>query len=107
VIATADVMIKAANLCTAFFPTGTGGSNLQRTSSQKDPLPRAVGVPALLPHEVDKSVRECAAQDSAEEVCRFQEKAGQVPTLYEGVEVKLRFPISGELRYSSQGSSSG
>jgi hypothetical protein len=105
VIATADAMIKAANLCTAFFPTGTGGSNLQRTSSQKDPLPRAVGVPALLPHEVDKSVRECAAQDSAEEVCRFQEKADQVPTLYEGVEVKLRFPISGELRYSSQGSS--
>jgi hypothetical protein len=24
-------MIKAANMCTAFFPTGTGSSNLQHT----------------------------------------------------------------------------
>jgi hypothetical protein len=39
-------MIKAANLCTAFFPTGTGGSNLQRTIGRKAPLPRALGEPA-------------------------------------------------------------
>jgi hypothetical protein len=90
-------MIKEANLCTAFFPMGTGGSNLQRTIGLKAPLPRALREPALLPHELDKSLRDCAAQDSAEEVCRFQEKADQVPTPYEGVEVKLRFPISGEL----------
>src|ERR1700730_11406254 len=38
-------MIKAANLCMAFFPTGTGGSNLQRTVGLKDPLPRALGEP--------------------------------------------------------------
>jgi hypothetical protein len=55
-----------------------------------------------LPHELDKSLRDCAAQNSAEEVCRFQEKADQFPTPYEGVEVKLRFPISGELRFSRQ-----
>jgi predicted secreted Zn-dependent protease len=46
VIATADAMIKAANLCTAFFLTGTGGSNLQRTIGRKAPLPRALGGPA-------------------------------------------------------------
>ena len=28
-----------------------------------------------LPHELDKSLRDCAAQNSAEAVCRFQEKA--------------------------------
>ena len=101
-ITTADAMIKEANLCTAFFPMGTGGSNLQRTIGLKAPLPRPLG--ALLPHELDKTLRDCAAQDSAEEVCRFQEKADQVPTPYDGVEVKLRFSISGELRFSRQGS---
>jgi hypothetical protein len=45
-IATADAMIKAANPCTAFFPRGTGGSNLQRTIGLKAPLPRALGEPA-------------------------------------------------------------
>jgi hypothetical protein len=33
------------------MPVGTGGSNLQRTSSLKDPLPRALGEPALLQHD--------------------------------------------------------
>jgi hypothetical protein len=38
--------------------TGTGGSNLQRTSSLKDPLPRALG-------DLPKSLH--AARESAEE----------------------------------------
>jgi hypothetical protein len=36
-------MIKAANLCMAFFLTW--GSNLQRTIGLKAPLPRALGEP--------------------------------------------------------------
>jgi hypothetical protein len=96
-------MIKEANLCTAFFPMGTGGSRTcNARSAARLPLPRPLG--ALLPHELHKTLRDCAAQDSAEGVCRFQEKADQVPTPYDGVEVKLRFPISGELRFSRQGS---
>src|ERR1700720_4894985 len=47
-------MIKAANLCTAFFPMGTGGSNLQRTIGLKAPLPRALGEPALFPYELGR-----------------------------------------------------
>ena len=46
-IATADAMTKAANLCTAFFLTGTGGSNLQRTIGITAPLcPGALAEPA-------------------------------------------------------------
>src|ERR1700730_7596909 len=72
-------MIKEANLCTAFFPMGAGGSNLLRTIGLKAPLPRALGEPALLPDDADKSLREWAAQDSAEEVFDFRRRPIRFP----------------------------
>src|ERR1700730_6974824 len=72
-------MIKEANLCTAFFPMGAGGSNLQRTIGLKAPLPRALGEPALLPHEPDTSLPRSAAQYSAEEVFDFRRRPIRFP----------------------------
>jgi hypothetical protein len=46
-----------------------------------------------LPHELDKSLRDCAAQNSAEEVCRFQEKADHIPLL-EGNRTSQPFPLN-------------
>jgi hypothetical protein len=86
-----------------FLPYGNWGLEPATHDGPQGSAAAALGEPALVPHELDKSLRDCAAQDSAEEVCRFQEKADQFPTPYEGVEVKLRFPISGELRFSRQG----
>jgi hypothetical protein len=60
VIATADARIKAANLCTAFFPMGTGGSNLQRTIGLKVPLPWAVDEPAASFHTIWTSLYDTA-----------------------------------------------
>jgi hypothetical protein len=44
-------MIKAANLCTAFFRTATEGSNLQRATGLKAPLSRALDEPPHASYE--------------------------------------------------------